>query len=164
FLLAGTAVVVGMAFDGWSPAVSVESLSGTDPNFNTSFLDGCPAPSPNGLRLYMASTRPGGAGGIDIWVSERESGDDPWGAPTNLGAPINTPGDEFCPTPLRDNHSLLFVSTKPGGCGGSDIYLAREHPKRGWETPEHLGCLVNSSADEASPFLVEYDNGDRELY
>jgi hypothetical protein len=163
-LLIIAVAVKAMTFGQWSPAVSVESVPGTDVNFNTTFQDGCPAPSKDGLLLYMASNRPGGAGGLDIWVSTRESADDPWGAPTNLGEPINTPADEFCPTPLRDGHGLLFVSTKPGGCGGSDIYFSRRHVNRGWEIPEHLGCQVNSSADEASPFFVESDEGSRELY
>src|SRR6266536_6056230 len=126
FLWAGAAVTLGMNFDGWQPAVSVESVSGTDPNFNTAFQDGCPAPSPDGRSIYMASNRPGGLGGLDIWVSRRGSADDPWGEPENLGAPINTAADEFCPTPLRDNHTLLFVSTKAGGCGGADIYSSRQ--------------------------------------
>lgn len=153
-----------MTFSEWSPAISVEALPGTHPNFNTTSQDGCPAPSPEGLALYMASNRTGGQGGLDIWVSRRESADDPWGEPTNLGEPINTAADEFCPTPLRDNHSLLFVSTKAGGCGGSDIYISREHVNQGWQPPTHLGCGVNSAADEASPSLVEYDGGRRELY
>jgi hypothetical protein len=163
YVLGISAAALGMSFDDWQPAVNVGSLPGTDPTFNTASLDGCPGPSPNGLRFYMASNRPGGAGGIDIWISERESAEDPWGPPQNAGAPINTAADEFCPTPLRDNHTLLFVSTRPGGCGGADIYVAREHDKKGWGLPENLGCHVNSASDEASPFLVDAD-GTRELY
>ena len=158
-LLAGT-VAGAMQFNDWSPAVSLESVAGTDPALNTTFQDGCPAPSKDGLTLYMASNRPGGQGGLDIWAAHRDSADDPFDAPVNLGPPINTAADEFCPTPLINGHTLLFVSTKAGGCGGSDIYIAREHPKKGWEIPEHLGCGVNSAGDEASPFYVpEEGNG-----
>ncbi len=163
-VLAGVVTIQAMTFNDWAPAVNVESLPGTDPNFNTAFQDGCPAVSRDGLLLYMASNRPGGMGGLDIWVSSRESTNDPWGAPANLGPPINTAADEFCPSPLRDGHGLLFVSTKAGGCGGSDIYLSRNHINNGWSIPEHFGCEINSPADEASPFLVEYDGGTRELY
>jgi len=157
-LLAGPAATA-MQFNEWLPAVSLESVAGTDPALNTVFQDGCPAPSKDGLTLYMASNRPGGQGGLDIWASYRESADDPFGAPVNLGPPVNTAADEFCPTPLTNGHDLLFVSTKAGGCGGSDIYIAREHPKKGWETPEHLGCGVNSAGDEASPFFVAEEGG-----
>ena len=111
--------------------------------------------------------------------ARRESADDPWGPPTNLGAPINTDADEFCPTPLRNGRGLLFVSTKTGGCGSSDIYIAwqdfrflprpyglfgaRRHVTPRWDRPRHLGCQVNSAGAEASPFLVEY-GGRLELY
>jgi len=178
-LLAG-AFVNAATFTEWSPAVSVESIPGTDSAINTEFQDGCPAPSRDGLMLFMASNRPGGQGGLDIWVARRESADDPWGAPVNPGPPINTIADEFCPTPLRNGRGLLFVSTKAGGCGGSDIYVAWRnveffprrhlllgdwrHLDRGWAMPLHLGCRVNSAGDEASPFLVEYDKGQTELY
>jgi Tol biopolymer transport system component len=163
-LVLSGAVATAMTFDEWSPAVSVEALPGTHPLFNTASQDGCPAPSPDGLSLYMASNRPGGKGGLDIWVSTRESADDPWGEPVNAGAGINTPADEFCPTPLRDNHTLLFVSTRAGGCGGGDIYISRQHAKLGWQAPVNLGCTVNSAAEEASPQIVEYEDGRRELY
>jgi len=161
-MLAG-AMAGAMQFNEWSPAVSLESVPGTDQALNTAFQDGCPAPSKDGLTLYMASNRPGGQGGLDIWAAYRESADDPFGAPVNLDPPINTAADEFCPTPLVNGHALLFVSTKAGGCGGSDIYIAREHPKKGWETPEHLSCSVNSAGDEASPFFVAQE-GDGALY
>ena len=154
-----------MSFGEWSPATSVESIPGTNDMFNTSALDGCPAPSRDGLALYMASNRPEGQGGLDIWVSRRESADGPWGKPENLPLPLNTAADEFCPTPLRNGHGLLFVSSRvvAGRCGGADIYVAREYQGI-WETPVNLGCQVNSNAGEASPSLVEYDDGRVELY
>jgi len=163
-LFLATGLVSAMQFTEWAPAVSVETIPGTDAAFNTSFLDGCPAPSKDGLTIYMASNRPGGQGGLDIWAAHRDSADDPFGPPLNLGAPINTAADEFCPTPLTNGQALLFVSTKAGGCGGSDIYLARNHATRGWQEPVHLGCAVNSAADEASPFLVDNNDGTRTLY
>ena len=162
-LLAGT-VGRAMHFGEWSQAFSVESIAGTDPSFNTALQDGCPAPSRDGLSIFMASNRPGGQGFLDIWMAERESADDPFGPPVNLGPIVNTGADEFCPTPLRNGRGLLFVSTKSGGCGGSDIYLARYDKKRGWQTPENLGCVVNSPANEASPILVDYDDKRQELY
>ena len=59
----------------------------------------------------MASNRPGGKGGLDIWVARRDSVDEPFGAPENLPAPINSAADDFCPTPLRGGR-LLFVSRR----------------------------------------------------
>ena len=84
---------------------------------------------------------------------------------TPLPDVINRPGSrEFCPTPLRDGKTLLFVSEQGGGCGLGPIYVAREHPTHGWSEPEHLPCGVNSDREEASPFIVEYDDGTVELY
>src|SRR5215218_8143013 len=76
----------------WTDAVRVEAAGG-DPAFNGSSLDGCPFISRDGKTFYMASNRPGGLGGIDIWVSHRAGPDEPWGAPVNVGAPVNSPAN-----------------------------------------------------------------------
>lgn len=159
-------------FGPWSTAMDAELVPGTSDQLNTQYQDGCPIQSPDGLSLYLASNRPKVAGGLpadlDIWVAHRESKGDPWGPPENLGAPINTAADEFCPTPVRGG-GLFFVSRKvtPGvTCGQGDIYFTREHPKRGWREPEHLGCGTeggpNSPADEQGPSYVSA--GGPELY
>ena len=137
-------------FSSWAAAVRVESIPGTDPSFNGAALDGCPFVSRDGKRFYMASNRPGGLGGIDIWVASRDSVDEPWGAPVNVGAPVNSAANDFCPTIARDGHLFYFVSNRPGGCGGDDIYTTRLRPD-GWDPVVNLGCDVNSAANEASP-------------
>ena len=110
--------------------MSAEAAPGTSAELNTPYLDGCPIVSPEGLRLYIASNRPGGEGGLDIWVAHRASTSAPWGAPQNLGRPVNSEADDFCPTPLRGG-GLLFVSSRPGYCGGPDIFIARDNPRTG---------------------------------
>jgi hypothetical protein len=147
---AASALTAAGDFTAWSPAVRVEA-TGAHPDFNGPALDGCPFISRDGRTFYMASTRPGGLGGIDIWVSTRASERDPWGAPVNVGAPVNSPANDFCPTISRDGHRFYFVSNRPGGCGGDDIYTTRLRPD-GWDPVANLGCDVNSAANEASPF------------
>jgi Tol biopolymer transport system component len=137
-------------FSSWTTAVRVESIPGTDPSFNGAALDGCPFVSRDGKRFYMASNRLGGLGGIDIWVASRDSVDEPWGAPENVGAPVNSAANDFCPTIARDGHLFYFVSNRAGGCGGDDIYTTRLRPG-GWDPVVNLGCDVNSAANEASP-------------
>ena len=153
-------------FGPWQAAVSIDVWPGADPTVNTPALEGCPSLSPDGLSLYFASNRVGGFGGLDLYVSQRAKKHDPWGPAVNLGPTINTAGDEFCPTPLRDRHTLLFVSTRQDlatHCGGSDIYRSTLDDGGIWSTPVNLGCSINSSADEASPSLV--GGGDsRDLY
>ena len=148
-------------FGPWQPAASIDVWPGADASINTAALEGCPSVSPDGLSLYFASNRAGGFGGLDIYVSHRARRHDPWGAPVNLGSAINTAGDEFCPTPLRDRLTLLFVSTRQDlatHCGGSDIYRSTV-VEGAWTTPVNLGCSLNSAADEASPFLVREGAG-----
>jgi hypothetical protein len=157
-------IAAGAAFTDWEPAVNVESLPGTNTDFNTAASDGCPAETRDGLRLFMASTRAGGFGGIDIWVASRESADAPWVAPVNAGPEINTAANEFCPSPTRDGKGFMFVSNRAGGCGGDDIYVTRHHHQGGWSEPVNPGCSVNSPGNEASPFLLEDDAGGTWLY
>ena len=148
-----TTTVAAAAFGRWGSAVSVESIAGTSAQFNTPYLDGCPIQAPDGLSFYMATNRPGGAGGIDIWVAHRTTTSAPWGAPVNLGTPVNSAADDFCPTPVRGKR-LFFVSSRPGGCGGADIYVTRRDRTGTWDVPTNLGCTVNSPAGEASPSLI----------
>lgn len=152
--LAGSAAA--MQLGPWAPAVSAESLPGTSSDLNSAFNDGCPIQSPDGLSLYMATIRPGGLGGLDIWVASRASTAQPFGAPVNLGAPVNSPADDFCPTPVRGK-GLFFVSARGGGCGAGDIYFTRDNPAHGWTAPTNLGCQVNSAAGEAGPSYFEAD-------
>jgi Tol biopolymer transport system component len=150
----------GHEFTAWSPAVNLESIPGSDISLNTAFNDGCPTLAPDGRTLFMASNRAGGFGGQDIWIARREGPDDGWSAPENVGAPINTEFDDFCPSPTRNGHLFFFVSARPGGCGGADIYMTRwQNENHGWEEPVNLGCEVNTAANEASPFLVHGPEG-----
>jgi hypothetical protein len=154
------AVASAGEFGPWSQASRVEASPGTDPSFNGAALDGCPFVSRDGKTFYMASNRPGGLGGLDIWVSTREKADDPWGAPVNVGAPVNSDANDFCPTIGRDGHEFYFVSNRAGGCGNADIYVTRLRESSGFEPIENIGCQVNSAADEASPMpLPERGDG-----
>ncbi len=138
-------------YTGWSAAASIESLPRSSSQVNTAFVDGCPIQSPDGLSLYMASTRPDGLGGIDIWVAHRPSTDVGFGTPVNLGAALNSGADDFCPTPVPGK-GLFFVSTRGGN---ADIYFSRNHPRSGWTAPASLGSAINSAQPELSPSYFE---------
>ncbi len=148
-------------FAPWADAQKIDEINGNSAELNTAFMDGCPIQAPDGLSLYMASTRPGGHGLLDIWVAQRDSRRDPWGAPENLGEPVNSAADDFCPTPIRGG-GLFFVSREalPGACGLGDIYFTRHHPRLGWSEPQNLGCAPlgpNSALDEQGPSYVPAD-------
>ena len=114
-----------------------------------------PAVSPDGQWLYFTSDMPGGLGGYDIWrVRLTTSG---VGGVENLGAPVNTPGDEMFPT-FRPNGDLYFSSNGHEGMGGLDIYIARVKDNISSEdtlsyhtsryTIVHPGYPLNSQGDD----------------
>ena len=160
--LALAAAAQATSFAAWGGAQKIDEIAGNSSELNTPFMDGCPIQSPDGLSLYIASTRPGGVGLLDIWVARRDEKSDPWGVPENLGEPINSASDEFCPTPVRGG-GLFFVSREalPDSCGLGDIYFTRYNPTHGWSEPRNLGCAPdgpNTGLDEQGPSYVENDD------
>lgn len=157
-----TSLVSAQHFGDWESPVSVESIPGTSSELNTESNEVCAIQAPDGLSLFISSNRPGGMGGLDIWVARRANSDDPFGAPENLGASINSTANEFCPTPVRGK-GLYFVSNRTGGCGGADIYFSRFNGGD-YELPRNLGCDINSSVQDAYVSYFEDDLGNSYLY
>lgn len=104
-----------------------------------------PAVSPDGEWLYFVSDMPGGKGGLDIW-RVRISGKNIGGV-ENLGAPINTEGDEEFPT-FRPNGDLYFSSNGHPGLGGLDIFCAKVDPETHRYVLSHPGYPLNSEGDD----------------
>jgi Tol biopolymer transport system component len=135
-------------------------------NINSAFEDANPAISKDGLSLYFQSTRPGGYGGLDIYVTRRTTTDLPWDVPVNLGGMINTASPELTPALSRDGHYLLFVS--PRATGLADIYVsyrADVHDDFAWEAATMLGPEINTSFIDTQPsFFENDDDGLPQLY
>jgi Tol biopolymer transport system component len=130
------------------------------PVVNSGFRDQDPIISPDGLELYFTSDRPGGFGGRDLWVTKRATVSDAWGTPTNLGAAVNSPADEWYSAISPDGRLLILTSNRPGGCasGGDlglyDLYLARRATKYDpWGAPVNLGSLINGPYWDSCPNL-----------
>jgi hypothetical protein len=162
-----TSLVSAKRFGPWSAPVNAESIPGTSSELNTTSNEGYPILSPDGLSLYIVSDRDGFMGvtrNLDIWVARRASTDDPWGAPENLGLPVNSSANDWSPTPVPGN-GLFFVSSgRAGNCGSlDDIYFTRFR-NGDWEEPQNLGCHINSTASEAGPSYFEDENGHAILY
>jgi hypothetical protein len=168
--------------------------------------------SHDGLELYFSANRPGGYGGRDIWVARRETTNDPWQEPFNLGQPVNSSAGEAEPaisakglelyfglwnqwnllvatrpskddpwsSPVKvgppvgslepdppvgsndvyepdissDGLSLYFASSRAGGHGSDDIWVARRAAIADpWTEPVNLGSNVNSSGGEICPSI-----------
>jgi hypothetical protein len=80
---------------------------------NSPYLDGEHWVSPDGLTLYLASNRPGGLGGLDVWRARRDPGGT-WSAPDPLPAPVNSTSDDLQPTLSPDGRWLYLVSDRNG--------------------------------------------------
>lgn len=89
---------------------------------NTAADDLQPEIRRDGLELFMGSSRPGGFGLVDLYVSTRQSVGDAWSAPVNLGAVLNGPVQDARPAISWDGTTLYFQSPRPGGFGGFDLY------------------------------------------
>jgi len=103
-----------------------------------------PCYSPDGRFLYFASDHPEGYGGSDLYRSEWKAGG--WSEPLNLGAEINTSGNEAYPF-VAVNGDLFFASDGHAGLGGKDIFLTRL-VDRHWMNPVHLEHPLNSEEDD----------------
>lgn len=111
---------------------------------------GHPFVSEDGLRLIFASDMPGGFGGVDLYESVRQNINDKWSKPVNLGANVNTLGDEFYPHLVGS--TLYFSSNGHGGLGGLDIFSSSYSSGR-FEFPINLGFPLNTSSDDFSLIL-----------
>jgi len=149
-LVLGLAVEVANADFTWGIPTNL------GPEVNSSYDDGCPYISANGLEFYFNSDRPGGYGGYDLWVMQRPTIEDDWGDPENLGSPANSQYGCWDPSISPDGLSLYFSdghtpnphlgNCSPGGLGGQgDIWkITRETIHDAWGAPVNIGPAVNS--------------------
>jgi len=125
------------------------------PTVNSSVNELDPCISANGLELYFHSTRPGGYGNCDLWVTTRASIEHAWGEPIHLGPDFNTSNFEGTLGISPDGLELYFGSDGlPGGSGNCDLWkTSRATRSEPWGPPENLGPIINSSSNEAHPYI-----------
>ena len=128
---------------GWSEPQNL------GPVVNTDFWESSPSLSPDKKDLYFASSRAGGFGGRDIWVTHRLL-TGKWSRPENPGEAINTSGDESCPFMHADNQTLYFNSNGHAGYGMTDLFFSKKVNDSSWTVAENLGYPVNTIDDEGS--------------
>jgi len=109
--------------------------------------------SEDGKQLFFSSNMPGGQGGMDLYVVNKEG--DSWGKPTNLGKHVNTSGNEVFPYYRKG--LLYFSSDGLSGYGGLDVFVVDE--KANWESPENLKAPLNSPKDDFGIFYKDDENG-----
>jgi outer membrane protein OmpA-like peptidoglycan-associated protein/tetratricopeptide (TPR) repeat protein len=132
---------------GWSEP---ENLGYT---INSEFWESSPSISPDKQTLYFSSSRLGGYGGKDVYVSYRQP-NGRWSMAKNMGPEINTSGDELAPFIHADNATLYFTSDGLPGYGNSDLFVVRKGIDGQWGKPENLGFPINTIENEGSIYLA----------
>jgi len=134
--------------DNWSEPRKISPFI-NDPKY----WDSQPSIASDGLTLYFASDRPGGYGGVDLYVSKKDPKTGVWSIPKNLGPKINTKGHEKTPFIHSDSETLYFCSDGHYGFGGQDIFYVRKDEKGEWMEPENIGSPINGTTDDAGFFV-----------
>ncbi|ANE53645.1 flagellar motor protein MotB [Flavisolibacter tropicus] len=121
-------------------------------NINTPMNEGAQNISQDGTMLiFTGCNREGGVGGCDIYISYLTRNG--WSEAINLGNKVNSEGWDSQPSLSPDKRDLYFASKRPGGLGGSDIYVTHLQSNGRWSEPENMGPGINTSGDEFSPFI-----------
>ncbi len=103
----------------------------------------------DGRRLFFSSNRPGGKGGLDIWMAAIDE-DGFVGEAVNLGEPVNTEADEITPFFHEISNTLYFSSTGHTGLGGFDVFKSSLNVDDSvYNVPFNLNRPINSSKDDA---------------
>ncbi len=129
-------------YDGndWTKPVALNG------NINSRYRELSASLTADSKKLYFSSDRPGGFGGLDIYVSTlQENGE--WGPAENVGPKINTKEDEDAPFIHPVDNMLYFSSRGHTGMGGYDIFRS-PNIKDNWGRPRNLGYPINTARDE----------------
>ena len=135
--------------DPWGTPVNVGAP------LNSGSHDMCPIISHDGLTFIFASTRSGGLGNFDLWMSTRPAAEGDWAAPVNMGPAVNSSAFDAEGCLSTDGLALFFCSERPGGMGSYDMWMTtRRSQAAAWSPPVNLGPLINTSGIEGVPFLT----------
>ncbi len=117
----------------------------SEASFNLDGYSTChPAMSTDENQIIFSSNRPGGFGGMDLWVTNWDGLG--WGAPENLGPKVNTNKNEIFPF-IDEGGLLYFSSNGHKGMGGLDLFTAVDRGN-GWGNVVNLGAPLNSKKDD----------------
>jgi len=136
----------------WS---KVEKLNG---NINTKYWESHAVMTKDGRKIYFTSNRRESLGGLDIFVSERDSTGD-WGPAVNLGPAVNTIYNEDTPFLANNDRTLFFASRGHYNMGGYDIFRSDIDENGQWGEPVNIGYPANTADDDV--FFFPMGKGNR---
>ena len=133
--------IYSSSFDGnrWSKTIKLNK------NINTKYWESHGFISESGNLLVFASDRPGGFGGLDLYISHKVNGD--WGPAVNLGPEINTPFNDDRPFLINNGKTLFFSSQGHENIGGYDLFRSDLQSNGLWSEPKNLGYPINTPDD-----------------
>jgi len=134
----------------WSPMLKLND------NINTKYWESHATISHDNKKLYFTSNRKGTYGGLDIFVSARDTSGN-WGPAVNLGPVVNTPYNEDTPFLSEDDRTLFFSSRGHLNMGGYDIFYTTLQENGEWSVPRNIGYPVNTTDDDL--FFKPVKNG-----
>lgn len=144
------------ASGAWSAPAPIPGL------INSSYTENSVSISPDGNVLYFSSNRPGGFGGLDLYMATKDS-KGAWTRIKNLGPKINTQYDEEGAFIDYDGKTLYFSSRGHKGMGGHDIYKSvYDAANDEWSEPENLGYPINTPDEDV--YYVSTKDGKRAYY
>ena len=140
------------SFDGnhWSKTVKLNK------NINTKYWESHGFISEDGNQLVFASDRPGGFGGLDLYISRKINGD--WGPAVNLGPEINTQFNEDRPFLINNGKTLFFSSQGHENIGGYDLFRSDLQSNGLWSNPKTWVILSIHPMMISSLCLLEMAN------
>lgn len=122
-----------------------------DGDINLEEQKGAITVSQDGEWMLFAGNFKQGLGNFDIYISYYTP--EGWSEPQNLGEAINTDAWESSPTLSPDKRAIYFSSNRPGGYGGSDIYVSYLKPNGSWSPAQNMGPTINTIGDDQAPFI-----------
>ncbi|MEQ8926745.1 MAG: OmpA family protein [Fulvivirga sp.] len=134
----------------WSAPESISS------NINSQFNEGtCTISADGRVLIFTSCYGRNGYGSCDLYISEKEGG--VWSVPENLGPNVNSRYWESQPSLSADGRTLYFISNRPNGLGGRDIWVSDKGDDDIWSKPKNMGPLINTVQEEVSPFIHPND-------
>ncbi len=136
--------------------VNLSTLNALGPIINYEDTnEGSVAISPDGSSMIFAKGNDGKAKGyseVNLFFSRFRNGR--WSKPVSLSINVVEYWDST-PAFSTDGTSLYFSSTRPGGFGGADLYVAKRNRRGRWVDVRNLGPEINTAGDEVFPYVAE---------
>lgn len=131
--------------ESWQTPVSISKKINSDRNEGTASIS-----ADGNTLVYTACNAPDGLGSCDLYITYKEGSD--WTVPKNLGRAVNTIHWESQPSLSQDGRLLYFVSSRPNGMGGQDLWQSKKVNGK-WTDAENLGESINTRFDDCSPYI-----------